>query len=275
MMFKRPTWRRDAACPSILRSSAAVDLGVEEVDLICISGASAAKLALMMVAFITRHGLQDDAFPGLIEACTDPIETQGARNATDIFNWNVDRLTPEGKVRRPKTWIYARRLRSGNLSVTWQPAGLPENARYGQEEEDCDYRWGMHSQGFDRPMNELIFLRDVSDLEYAIADRAALDDEPLMLMELQALALAALPWKAAHELGAHVGTTIRSGWLAERRDPPAPPREAQTTGRHREPEAARRARVSQNSRDLRDAMTTGGLTWWQALKGDDDAALPE
>jgi hypothetical protein len=70
--------------------------------------------------------------------------------------------SPYEKISKPRIKVYPHITQKGNFSVTWSPSN--------SESSDCEWLWrpSGRSYGWDRPNNEILFLREVSHLNPGI-----------------------------------------------------------------------------------------------------------
>jgi hypothetical protein len=108
-----------------------------------------------------------------IEAFVEDGIIRSLRTVCDLANWNVQRLLfKDGwQLRKPQIEIIPAITAKRNLSVLWYPKGREVLST---ETDWCHFR--EHSYGWDRPPNELMFVRNISDLDPGTERQSDWDD---------------------------------------------------------------------------------------------------
>lgn len=156
---------------------------------------SAGTCAALYCAKRVQLGVKGDwNIPPVIEACLTGPCAQALALAHSMPYWNLRKLHRD----RARVGVYALVLRSGNLSVRWQPFGCDFDsniARFDFEGDD-DTDWIrspiLGPQVMQRPDNELYFIEDFAGLMHRVDRAEELSPRERLLLDIECEALVAL-----------------------------------------------------------------------------------
>ena len=157
---------------------------------------SAGACAALYCAKRVQLGVKGDwDIPPVIEACLTGPSAQALALAHSMPYWNLKKLHRE----RARVGVYATMLRSGNLSVRWQPFGCDFDSTIAtsfflEDDPDTDWRRSpiLGPQIMQRPDNELYFIEDFAGLMRRVDQAAELAPRDRILLDIECEALVAL-----------------------------------------------------------------------------------